>query len=185
VRCAFRARFVAGPAASPLLDAWLDRGRDRQQLQAHGRQRTDATHVLGAIRTITRVVGVAATLRHALHSLALVAPGWLQAPCRPEWLERSGPRVHNDRVPKAAQARHAYAQTVGMDGIAMLEALDAEEAPRWWREVPAVETLRRIGVQPCYGSPEGGRWRTATEGLPPAAKMLSSPSDLDAHYAKQ
>jgi transposase len=131
--------------------------------------------VLGAIRAVNRVVCVAETMRHALNSLAAVAPEWLRADSRPEWLERYGPRVHDDRVPKGEPHRQAYAQTVGMDGYALLDARDREDAPKWLREVPAVETLRRIWVQQFYRSSEGVRWRTAAEGLPPAAQMISSP----------
>jgi transposase len=185
VLCEFRARLVAGQAESRLLDALLERCRDCQLLKAHGRQRTDSTHVLGAIRAVNRLVCVAETMRHALNSLAVVAPGWVRAHSRPRWLERYGPRVHDDRVPKGEEARQAYAHAVGVDGYTLLDAVDAEETPRWLREVPAVETLRRVWVQQFYRSPEGVRWRTAAEGLPPAARMISSPYDLDAHYAKK
>jgi transposase len=181
----FRTRLVLGQAEYQLFDALLERCRDRQRLKAHSRQRTDSTHVLAAIRAINRVVCVAETMRHALHSLAGAAPGWLQAHSRPAWLERYGPRVHDARVPKGEEARQAYAHTVGMDGYPLLDAIDAEEAPRWLREVPAVQTLRRIWMQQCYRTQEGVRWRTAAEGLPPAARMISSPYDLDAHYAKK
>jgi transposase len=147
VLCEFRTRLVAGQAESRLLDALLEHCRDRQWLRGGGRQRTDSTHVLGAIRAINRVVCVAETMRQTLNTLAMVAPGWWRAHSRPEWLERYGPRVHDDRVPKGEQSRQAYAQMVGLDGYALLDAIEMEEAPRWLREVPAVETLRRIWVQ--------------------------------------
>jgi transposase len=40
-------------------------------------------------------------------------------------------------------------------------------------------------MQPFHRTQEGGRWHTAAEGLLPAARMISSPHDLDAHYAKK
>jgi transposase len=181
----FRARLGVGQVESRLLDALLERCRDRQLRQGGSRQRTDSTHVLGAIRAVNRVVCVAETMRHALNSLAVVAPEWLRVYSRPEWLERYGPRVHDDRVPTGEPPRQAYAHTVGMDGDALLDAMDREDAPKWLREVPAVETLRRIWVQQCYRSSEGVRWRTAAEGLPPAVRMMSSPYDRDAHDAKK
>jgi hypothetical protein len=48
-----------------------------------------------------------------------------------------------------------------------------------------VETLCRDLVQPCFRSQAGVRWRTAAEGLPPAARMISALYDLYAHDAKQ
>jgi hypothetical protein len=38
----------------------------------------------------------------------------------------------------------APAVIVGTDGFALLEAVYAAEVPSWLREVPAVQTLRRL-----------------------------------------
>jgi hypothetical protein len=43
-------------------------------LSAGKRRRTDSTHVLAAIRVLNRLERVGETLRHALNSLAVVAP---------------------------------------------------------------------------------------------------------------
>jgi len=57
-----------------LLGRLLDRARQQGWLKARGRQRTDATHVRAAIRTLNRLVLVAETVRAALNSLAVAAP---------------------------------------------------------------------------------------------------------------
>src|SRR5688500_10599193 len=75
----FRTRLVAGQAELLLLDTFLARVRERGLLKVRGRQRTDSTHVLAAIRVLNRLELVGETLRHALNSLAVVAPAWLQA----------------------------------------------------------------------------------------------------------
>src|SRR5215813_10882152 len=93
VLCEFRARLIAGNAEQLLLDALLQRCRERQLLKARGRQRTDSTHVLGAIRALNRLECVGETLRHALNSLAVVAPEWLRGQSHSEWLDRYGSRV--------------------------------------------------------------------------------------------
>ena len=51
----FRTRLVTGGAEQPLLATLLDRFRERQWLKARGRQRTDSTPVLAAIRTRNRL----------------------------------------------------------------------------------------------------------------------------------
>jgi transposase len=181
----FRTRLIAGQAECQLLEALLEQCRERQGLRARGRQRTDSTHVLGAIRALNRVAWVGETMRQALHRLAVVAPAWLQAHSRAEWLARYGRRAEDDRLPKTEPQRQAYVHTVGLDGYALLEAIAAEGAPAWLRDVPAVKALRPIWVQQSYRSPEGIRWRTATEGSPPSARMISSPHDLEARYAKK
>ncbi len=46
----FRVRLVEGSALHVLLDAFLDRCKEAGLLKPHGRQRTDSTHVLAAVR---------------------------------------------------------------------------------------------------------------------------------------
>ena len=72
----FRARLVTGGAELRRLDTLLGRLRERQLLKIRGRQRTDSTHVLAAVRVLNRLEQVGETLRAALNSLAVVAPEW-------------------------------------------------------------------------------------------------------------
>src|ERR671933_2733070 len=48
----FRTRLVVGAAEERLLEAMLTRYRERGLLKARGRQRTDSTHVLAAVRKL-------------------------------------------------------------------------------------------------------------------------------------
>jgi transposase len=89
----FRTRLVVGSAEQRLLDALLERCRERKWLKARGRQRTDSTHVLACVRAVNRLECVGETLRHTLNSLAVVAPAWLHTHCQVEWGERYGRRV--------------------------------------------------------------------------------------------
>src|ERR671933_2638962 len=68
----FRDRLLAGSAAELLLDKLLERCRALGLLTARGRQRTDSTHVLAAIRVMNRLELVAETLRATLNALATV-----------------------------------------------------------------------------------------------------------------
>jgi transposase len=77
VLCEFRARLLAGGAEKCLLQQLLARCQELGLLKAGGRQRTDATHVLAAIRTLNRLEVVGETLRAALNALATAAPAWL------------------------------------------------------------------------------------------------------------
>src|SRR5438045_2489623 len=62
----FRTRLVQGQAERLLFDALLARFRVAKLLKARGRQRTDSTHVLAAVRTLHRLAGPGGTLRQAL-----------------------------------------------------------------------------------------------------------------------
>src|SRR5262249_47432923 len=72
----FRARLVTGGAELRLLDTLLGRLRERQLLKTRGRQRTDSTHVLAAVRVLNRLEQEGETLRAALNRLAVGAAEW-------------------------------------------------------------------------------------------------------------
>src|SRR5215216_4193639 len=177
----FRARLVTGAAAERLLERMLDRLRERGLLVRGGRQRTDATHVLAAVRELNRLELVTETLRAALEALATAAPRWLQEVVPDQWYERYGQRARDWRLPKAEAARAALAVTVGTDGFALLEAVYAAEAPGWLRQVPAVQTLRLLWIQQYYRDRNGLRWRGKGE-LLPGALAIGSPYDTQARY---
>ncbi len=74
---------MAGGAEEQLLDTLLALCRDLKLLSARGRQRTDSTHVLGAVRFLNRLECVTETLRAALNALATAAPEWLRRQADP------------------------------------------------------------------------------------------------------
>jgi len=61
----FRSRLLANGAERRLFDLLLAHFRERGWIKARGKQRTDSTHVLAAIRTIRRLECVGETMRHA------------------------------------------------------------------------------------------------------------------------
>jgi transposase len=75
----YRQRLIAGGAEQQLLDDMLRQFQKQGLLKARGKQRTDSTHVLAAIRELNRLECIGETLRYALNSLAVVAPEWLRA----------------------------------------------------------------------------------------------------------
>jgi transposase len=88
----FRARLVPGSREQTLLDPVLTRGQERGGRTARGRQRTDSTQVLGAVKARNHLERVGEPLRHALNVVATVAPQWLKAQIQPEWFARDAER---------------------------------------------------------------------------------------------
>lgn len=177
----FRQRLRDGQAEALLLDRLLELARARGLLKARGQQRTDSTHVLGAIRRLNRLELVGEAMRQALNRLAEVAPEWLAGWVPAEWYARYGQRIEQFRLPKAVPAQQAWAQQVGADGQQLLEACWAPAAPAPVRCLPAVECLRRIWIQQ-YGWRDDQRyWRPDGE-HPPAALLITSPYDGDARF---
>ena len=108
----------------------------------------------------------------------------LRARCRPEWGERYARRLADADLPRGQAAREAFAVQVGGDGHALLTAVWGPDAPAWLRELPAVETLRRVWVQQFRLDVGAVRWRAADD-IPPAAVFIGSPYDTDAHDARK
>src|SRR6266480_3952477 len=138
----FRARLVEGKAEQRLLDLLLERCREGGWLKAHGRQRTDSTHILARIRSLSRTLRVAQTMVYVLNVLSEVAPDWIRAHVPVEWVERYGERLYHERLPKEEEERKQYANQVGSDGWMLLTALDALATPDWMKTLPAISTLR-------------------------------------------
>jgi transposase len=185
VLCEFRSRLLDGGAEGLLLERLLERCKSLGLLKGRGRQRTDSTHVLARVRATNRLGCATEALRHALNSLAVVAPEWLRDHSSPEWVERYGRRTDESRFPTAAEERQAYACQLGEDGHALLAAICGPGTPSWLGEVPAVETLRRVWVQQFAVDAGRVRWRTDADGVPPARLFISSPYDVEARYGKK
>lgn len=182
----FRDRLLAGNAEQLLLDNLLEQLREKKLLKTHKRQRTDSTHVLGAIRSLNRLEMLGETFRAALNSLSVVAPDWLQDHLQTEWFERYSRRTENYRLPKLDSEREALGCTMGQDGFALLDAIYHPTSPEWLGQVPAVETLRRVWLQQFYAPTEAGQvqWRTPKD-LPPSTLMIHSPYDVEVHYSSK
>src|SRR5215472_2770738 len=181
ILCEFRARLLTRGAERLLFETMLDHFKARGLLKARGQQRTDSTHVLAAIRTLNRLECVGETMRHALETLAVVAPAWLLQQVRPEWKERYEHRIQEYRLPASKADRQALAETIGADGFALVAALADPATPTWLREVPALETLRRVWIQQFYASAGPVQWRS-NDDLPPAALLIQSPYDVEARF---
>lgn len=125
----------------------LDRLRQAGLLRAGGRQRTDTTHVLAAVRTLSRLELVGETLRAALEELAEAAPGWLAPLIEPEWAKRYGRRVEIGKLRGGKAAVTARTEEFGRDGQKILTAAWATGAPPHLRPLPQVEILRQVWVR--------------------------------------
>ncbi|MEU6612098.1 transposase [Streptomyces shenzhenensis] len=160
----------------------LERLVEAGLLKAGGRQRTDATHVLAAVRTLSRLELVGETLRAALEELAEAAPAWLVLLIEPEWAKRYGRRVEIGKLPGGKAAVTARAEEFGRDGHKILTAAWAACAPPGLRLLPQVEILRQAWVHHYFWDVDGClRWRDG-HALPPASLRFDSPYDTDAHY---
>ncbi|WP_370461512.1 transposase [Micromonospora sp. Llam0] len=186
----FRDRLVAGDLTSLALDALLRRLAGLGLVKARGRQRTDSTHVLGAIRDLNRLELAGETLRAALEALAAAAPHWLTSVIDDSWTGVYGTRVDNLRLPESQTRRDELTVRYGIDGYHLLDAAHHPDAPEWLAQIPATQTLRLIWIQQFYRDTDGAGQEARRrehapdgDGVPPGRDRLISPYDPDARYS--
>jgi len=185
----FRSRLINNNAEMLILNTLLMRFREMGLLKARGKQRTDSTHVLAAVRALNRLQLIRETMRYVLDSLALLSPTWLHTHANLEWAaryERSFGKA--EQIPKSNDEQRLFAEKIGRDGFLLLDALyatDAPDAPVWLRYAPCVQTLRKVWVQNFTKIDGQLRYRTTQDGIPPSAQFISSPHDLEAHYSRK
>lgn len=187
VLCEFRTRLVQGGSERLLLDRLLERCQERGWLKARGRQRTDSTHVLGAVKLLNQLELVGETLRHALNVLATVAPGWLKPQVQPEWVERYAERIEDYRLPKDKTERDALSATIGEDGYALLARLELAATQAewgWLKELPAVRILEQTWTQQ-YRQVDGHAQRLSPKDMVPVSEWYRSPYDEEVRYGRK
>jgi transposase len=195
VLCEFRGRLIEHKAGERLLERLLDAAREGGLLKVRGRQRTDSTHVLAAIRTLNRLELLGETMRAALNGVAAVAAEWLRTVAPADWHERYDCRVENARLPEAQAKREAHAVQIGADGFLLLDALGRPGAPERAVALPAVAVLRRVWARHferpvASADGAGGDGPAAVRLLPLRARgddsqptdRIESPYDTEARF---
>jgi len=199
----FRARLIDGSKEQMVFERLLTHFQEHDLLAGGVKQRTDSTHVCGAIRALNRIecVGEAKRrrlslrlFRHALNTLATVAPDWTLSQTPPDWVDRYGTRIEAYRLPKSQEKQNAYVQQVGADGLQLLQAIDDKNTPEWLSELDALRTLRAIWIQNYTWANDrqlrkdvGNAcvfWRGENE-MPPASLYINSPYDTQARYNRK
>jgi len=125
----FRTRLVTEEAERLIFEKLLTLCLDKGWLKPRTRQRTDSTHVLAAIRAVTRLECAGETFRAALNALAVAAPEWLRSQSQPEWLERYSERIEDYHLPKSKSKREEQAILYGEDGFRLLKAIFDDVSP--------------------------------------------------------
>jgi transposase len=181
----FRQRLLLHDGAQRILDTLLDTCKTRGWIKTRGKQRTDSTYVVAAIRRLYYLECVQEAMHYALNQLSEAAPQWVQERAPLEWYERYGPRADLFRIPKETSKRQALALTIGADGYQLMDWLCQDSHAKPLFDLPAVEILRQIWMQHFYRCTEPGmeeiRWRETAD-QPPTAQLIQSPYDLEARY---
>ena len=135
----FRARVAGHGLEARVLDLLVAALVDKGLVKARGKQRTDSTHVLAAVRDLNRLELAGESVRAALEALAAAAPQWLaEALDVSGWAAGYGVRIDSWRLPTSKTKRAQLAAAYGQDGFTLLEAVYVADTPPWLADLPAV-----------------------------------------------
>ncbi|GDY80506.1 hypothetical protein SAV31267_099910 [Streptomyces avermitilis] len=178
----FRDRLAEGDRADRLLDLALARLKEAGLVRERTTQRTESTHVLAAVRDLTRLELVTEAVRAVLEEVARTASHLLDGLVDEDWRRRYGRPVRLGKNPTRPKTR-IFAG--GDDACRLLERLLHQHGPGY-RPGPQAEALRQIMVQNYYRGAAGRlRRRTADDGgLPPSSSTVVSPYDTTARYVR-
>jgi transposase len=183
----FRGRLVSGQKEQRLLDQLLEVLKERGLIKAGGKQRTDATHILAAVRQLNRVEIVGETMRQALNELAEAAPEWLKSVSPADWFPRYGRRFEQIRLPKTPAEREALTLQIGQDGVDLLAALPSAPDAEQLGKLEGIVFLRRMWLQQYWEEiqPDGSKQLhlRQDDSQPPGELRLHTPYDEEARYS--
>ena len=179
----FRERLLEDGRADRLLDLAPARLKEARLVRERTTQRTGSTHVLAAVRDLTRLELVTEAVRAALEEVARTAGDALEGLADEAWGRRYSRPVRLGKNPTRPKTRM---NDTGADARLLLEHL-AASFPGLLRG-PQVEALRQVLAQNYYWDASGRlRWRddAGDAGLPPSAARIVSPCDPAARYARR
>jgi transposase len=180
----FRTRLIEGSAELLLFETMLACLRDKGLLKVRGRMRTDSTHILAAIRNLSRLECIGETIRQALNVLATIVPDWLSDWVPADWYDRYSRRFEDYRLPKSKEDRYTLGEQIGRDGMQLWQRLGNHPELAQLRNLPAMETLRQVWLQQFMIQDEQLKWRPASD-LPPASLLINSPYDVEARFSQK
>jgi transposase len=180
----FRSRLVTNGAEARWFQIMLTHFEERGLLKAQGKQRSDSTHILAAIRQLNPLELVHETLGHTLNQLALQSPAWLKRRVNVDWFDCYSQRTSNYLLPKKETERQQWAERIGRDGLFLLKPIDPAGHPPERVEIPAVDLLRRVWLQNFYQNDEPVRLRQPKD-QPASAQPITVPYDLEARGRTQ
>src|SRR3989442_13555611 len=154
-----RQRLIEEGAQDLVLEPLLAVCRAQGWLKSGGKQRTDSTHVLAAVRSLSSLESVGEAMRAALNGLAESEPEWLLEHIEDDWFDRYVHRFELARFPKGQSQREQLQRQVGRDAQRLLLASEQPQAPAAVRALPEVQLLRQIWQQHDEEVEGQTRWR--------------------------
>ena len=147
------------------------------------RQRTDATHILGAVERLSRLELVWETLRMALEALINADAKWTIKHLPATFVSEYSQRGSDFRLSKA-QVEGGMVDA-GRDGFWLLAQI-AQFGPEQWQELPEMVTLREVLEQQFeQGHEDDASTVQVKVKIDATGDVISSPHDPSERYSRK
>jgi transposase len=176
----FRKRLLAHGREEVVFDRIVGYLLQRGYIRGRGKQRTDATHVLGLVARLSRLELVWETIRVALAALLSANAPWVLKRLPSGFIRTHSQRRWDYRLSEAEVAREMI--EAGREGYWLLEQLEAHGGPEL-TGLPEVIQLRRV-LEEQYTRGQDGSIAQRPPGQS-KGDVVSSPHDPEARYASK
>jgi transposase len=177
--CNFRKRLVAHGGESLIFERLLAYLRKRGLVQAGGRQRTDATHILGAVKQMSDVEVMREAVRMALSALVSSDALWVMRYIPASFTQNYERTISNYRMSK--QELERFIQQTGEEARWLLDQL-AQQAEVELQRLPEVAQLARIWEEQYHYVNEPERLIAVRQGDDKVINRIRNPHDPDVTY---
>jgi len=178
--CNFRKRLYAHDQEFVVFDQLVCALREQGYIKAQ-RQRTDATHVLGAIERLSRLELVLETMRLTLGALINADAPWMVKQLPASFVTEYSEKREDYRLSKTQVDQLML--KAGGDGFWLLGQIERQGDERL-QELAEVHLLRRVlGEQ--FEPPSGGTPAKTRPNTTACGDVIASPQDPDVRYSKK
>ena len=180
--CNFRKRLYAHGREYALFEQVLRYLAESGYLKSK-RQRTDATHVLGAVERLSRLELVWETLRLALGALINADAKWVVKQLPTTFVEVYSQKRGDYRLSKG-QAERAM-RDAGRDGFWLLSQIE-QHGEAQWQELAEITLLRQVLEQQFeQGDEESGSGPKVKANTDAKGDVITSPHDPSVRYSRK
>lgn len=180
--CNFRKRLYAHGGEYALFAQVLTYLQDAGFLKSQ-RQRTDATHVLGAVERLSRLELVWESLRLALGALINSDAKWVIRQLPSAFVSYYSQKRGDYRLSKA-QAKRAM-RDAGRDGFWLLAQIE-QNGEAQWQELAEIHMLRQVLEQQFeQEDEEGGSGPKVKANIDAKGDVITSPHDPSVRYSRK
>jgi len=178
--CNFRKRLLEHGREGEVFESVVAHLRERGYIPKRGKQRTDSTHIVGAVAQLTRLELMWETLRMALGALLSTDAPWVLRHLSSDFIQRYTRRQTSYRLSKEEVPRQM--KEAGQESEWLLGQIESQGGSDLLT-LPEISQLRRVVDEQFEQGPEGKPTPRAPRSIP--KDILNSPHDPEVGYGNK